>query len=217
MDLNQIKEIATANNLELTDQLKQFAVDISHATLLNAQSVYGMNAVSNEDTLHVDTKVGELSAEIIEKHVFDNDDEDQLQDLIGNAMVLGELYERKKWQEAGHSPNALSSALKDVVSERNRQRNEEYYSDANDDTYVENELVRASASYVNHVVGRSWLYPSKPSAYTSELVPDLWPWSEQAWKPKSPRQDLVRATALLVADIERLDRKELLNKDDKEA
>jgi hypothetical protein len=34
----------------------------------------------------------------------------------------------------------------------------------------------------------------------------LWPWSVQWWKPKDRRRDLVRAGALIVAEIERLDR-----------
>ncbi|BCR41623.1 hypothetical protein KHAB170019_24460 [Acinetobacter baumannii] len=33
-----------------------------------------------------------------------------------------------------------------------------------------------------------------------------WPFADTFWKPKSPRQDLVRAAALLIAEIERLDR-----------
>lgn len=36
--------------------------------------------------------------------------------------------------------------------------------------------------------------------------PDLWPWERAAWKPKDARRDLVRAGALILAEIERLDR-----------
>lgn len=35
-----------------------------------------------------------------------------------------------------------------------------------------------------------------------------WPWSREWWKPKNPRRDLVKAGALIVAEIERLDRLE---------
>jgi len=34
-----------------------------------------------------------------------------------------------------------------------------------------------------------------------------WPWNMVWWKPKNYRRDLVKAAALLVAEIERLDRK----------
>lgn len=34
----------------------------------------------------------------------------------------------------------------------------------------------------------------------------VWPWDWAWWKPKNPRRDLVRAAALIIAEIERLDR-----------
>ncbi|MEB3421767.1 hypothetical protein VK682_24660 [Salipiger manganoxidans] len=34
----------------------------------------------------------------------------------------------------------------------------------------------------------------------------LWPWDRKWWKPTTPRRDLVKAGALIVAEIERLDR-----------
>lgn len=39
-------------------------------------------------------------------------------------------------------------------------------------------------------------------------VPPTWPWGAEWWKPKEPRRDLVRAGALIIAEIERLDRRE---------
>lgn len=44
--------------------------------------------------------------------------------------------------------------------------------------------------------------------YQADGMPDAWPttWAEDWWKPKNPRRDLVRAAALLIAEIERLDR-----------
>ena len=35
----------------------------------------------------------------------------------------------------------------------------------------------------------------------------LWPWAAEWWKPKDCRRNLVRAGALILAEIERLDRK----------
>ena len=42
-----------------------------------------------------------------------------------------------------------------------------------------------------------------------DTVPSPWPWADEWWKPKNPRRDLVRAAALLLAEIERLDREAL--------
>lgn len=107
-------------------------------------------------------------------------------------------------------PSTLQSqAMVDVFNERQRQIEKEGYSTANDDLYRSNELVRAGAGYVNQVVGRSWTYNKEtPEVYQNEEVPEFWPWAESFWKPKSPREDLVRAAALLIAEIERIDRKE---------
>lgn len=102
-----------------------------------------------------------------------------------------------------------SQAMIDVFNERQRQIEKEGYSTANDDLYEENELVRAGAGYVNHVVGRSWTFNKEmPEVYQNEEVPEFWPWDDNFWKPKSPRKDLVRAAALLIAEIERIDREE---------
>jgi hypothetical protein len=43
-------------------------------------------------------------------------------------------------------------------------------------------------------------------------MPEMWPWSREWWKPRNSRRDLVRAAALIVAEIERVDRKEKLAK-----
>lgn len=101
-----------------------------------------------------------------------------------------------------------SKAALDVIGERNRQIEQEYYSIEHDDSYQNNELPRAAASYLNNVVSRGWVFNSVygPEAYQSEEVPDLWPWSDEHWKPKNPRRDLVKAAALIIAEIDRMDR-----------
>lgn len=100
-----------------------------------------------------------------------------------------------------------SKALLDVIKERNRQVNVEEHTHANDDQYQSNELIRGSHSYVGHVIARSWTYSeSTPEKYQSEEPSEFWPWPDETWKPKSPREDLIRATALLLAELERMDR-----------
>ncbi|HCE5729600.1 hypothetical protein ACP0KH_06585 [Pseudomonas aeruginosa] len=37
-------------------------------------------------------------------------------------------------------------------------------------------------------------------------LPFCWPWDKDWWKPTSARRDLVKACALALAEIERLDR-----------
>lgn len=88
-------------------------------------------------------------------------------------------------------------AARDVLAERSRQRTVEGWTDAHDDwDHRHGELALAAAAYAEH------------SARFDELkvCPITWPWDSKSWKPKDRRRDLVRAAALIIAEIERLDR-----------
>lgn len=95
----------------------------------------------------------------------------------------------------------MSKALKDIEAERTRQINQEGWSHEHDDQYQFNELAIAGGLYALNA------HDLSPAHFRSP--PSNWPWSPEWWKPKSAREDLVRAVALLVAEIERIDRKEI--------
>lgn len=115
---------------------------------------------------------------------------------------------KKGWHAAKAQAVPKGFVIKDVINERQRQINQEFYSTENDDEYKQNELLRAAVCYAENVVRRGWVFDSNfgPDVYQEEEVPDLWPWDIDFWKPKNPRRDLVRAAALLIAEIERIDR-----------
>lgn len=85
-----------------------------------------------------------------------------------------------------------SKVLTDVWRERRRQINEEGWSIEHDDAHTMGELAQAAACYAD------------PRAASE----GFWPWDGAWYKPKTDREDYVRAAALLLAEIERLDRKE---------
>jgi hypothetical protein len=97
----------------------------------------------------------------------------------------------------------LSQATIDVIGERRRQQLSEGFSDSHDDKHNYGELADAAATYA-----------MRPSFRRLEMSPydqrkiwqSLWPWEVKWWKPKDRRRDLVRAGALIIAEIERLDR-----------
>jgi hypothetical protein len=60
------------------------------------------------------------------------------------------------------------------------------------------EMARAAATYA--MVGSAGVIDRGDGA------PTTWPWSAQWWKPSDRRRDLVKAGALILAEIERLDR-----------
>lgn len=94
----------------------------------------------------------------------------------------------------------ISQAARDVIAERQRQKTVEGWSEAHDDrNHSAGELARAAAAYAYAGAFRDF--------NRNTLWRRLWPWSWEWWKPKDRRYDLVRAGALILAEIERLDRK----------
>lgn len=91
----------------------------------------------------------------------------------------------------------FSSAVSDVLAERRRQVTSEGYTHEQDDRYTDGELREAAACYLVAEVSPG-------------LVPELWPWPAKYWKPTILRRDLVKAGALILAEIERLDRQTAL-------
>lgn len=99
-----------------------------------------------------------------------------------------------------------AGAWRDVLAERRRQVEAEGWTAAHDDEHGNGEMARAAASYaLEHA---AWTYTETPSARLMEAARSVWPWGKEWWKPCAGRQMLVKAAALILAEIERLDRKE---------
>lgn len=109
-------------------------------------------------------------------------------------------------------PATMPSAIADVIRERQRQLTEERALPALDDQHTELQLARAAAAYAlyapmqtgNIDAGR-WPGPDNNSA-EGIIVNALWPDDFTGFKPADDRRNCVRAAALLLAEIERLDR-----------
>ena len=98
-----------------------------------------------------------------------------------------------------------SSAVTDeILLERIRQIEVNYRLPHNDDSHINGQMAGAAACYLLHDlrIGHDSL-----KHRAAALMKDLWPWSKFYWKPKDHRRNLIRAAALIVAEIERLDRK----------
>lgn len=96
------------------------------------------------------------------------------------------------------------SIVDEVIKERRRQIEDEGFTTLHDDKYDHGELARAGASYAVHS-GFTWFDPYVRIS-NQKKAPSFWPWPSKWWKPKDPRRDLIKAAALIVAEIERLDR-----------
>jgi len=58
------------------------------------------NLVTENDTEALDAKIESFKQDIVQQHNLDIEGEEFLEHLIAKSMKLGELYERKQWQEA---------------------------------------------------------------------------------------------------------------------
>lgn len=103
------------------------------------------------------------------------------------------------------------SVIDEIAAERRRHVEAEGWDSDHDDNHVDGSLAQAAAVYAfGATVGcaeRS-VMDEFGTTGTPHRIHSLWPasWSREWHKPKSRRRDLVRAAALIVAEIERLDR-----------
>lgn len=86
----------------------------------------------------------------------------------------------------------------EIERERIHQIADEGFDAEHDDQYQRLQLARGAACYA---IG------TKDGIVSTALgdIP-IWPWEESWFKPSDPRRNLIKAAALIVAEIERLDR-----------
>lgn len=106
-------------------------------------------------------------------------------------------------QESGNL--AMTRASADVLREREAHHSREGFTNAKDDQYAPGVLGAAGAAYA--IAASDKVHPlfQKDSTFYTRS-PDIWPWSENWWKPTNPRRALVKAAALIIAEIEKMDR-----------
>lgn len=102
------------------------------------------------------------------------------------------------WKAAGISHVAL-----EVLEERQRQITEKGFTPEHDDQWTHGQLAGAAGSYALFSI-----FSDSTRAGLQFSVPEMWPWDDEWWKPKGRRRDLIRAAALIIAEVERIDRQD---------
>lgn len=92
----------------------------------------------------------------------------------------------------------VTDAVRDVLAERARQVSAEGWTSEHDDAHDRGEMAGAGACYALASTTQHWA--------VGQAIKTFWPWAAEWWKPKSPRENLVRSAALILAEIERIDR-----------
>ncbi len=93
-------------------------------------------------------------------------------------------------------PNSgMHRAQYDVAAERYRQYEVEGFQEDRDDKYIDGELAKAAAAFAL-------------SGWMQKADITVWPrsWARSWFKTKNYRRSLVKAGALILAEIERVDR-----------
>lgn len=107
---------------------------------------------------------------------------------IARSFILRRLF------EALHIRNPLSPGALAIVAERRRQIEAEGWTPDHDLDHRKGELALAGATYA--------LYARHDRRH---VCPPEWPWDREWWKQHSFRRDLVKAGALILAEIDRDD------------
>lgn len=142
--------------------------------------------------------------DLLESHLGDSDgylpddlSQEELEDEFPVEAAL-QIAVKLMIETENAAPPALTDAARDVLGERLRQVTAEGWTPAHDDEHEIGELARAAACYAANATG-----------YRLQSRINIWPWDREWWKPSTPRRDLIKAGALILAEIERLDRRAL--------
>lgn len=96
----------------------------------------------------------------------------------------------------------MKTGIELIADERKRQIEKEGYDAKHDRSHTPQVLCRAAVGYALH---------EDYSKLVADAGANLWPWSQELWKPKDQLRNLVRAGALIAAAIDRL---QALNEED---
>lgn len=125
--------------------------------------------------------------------------------VIANATSNPDLFQEavkdllaavRMFRPAPVAGDAQTAAARDVLAERQRQISVEGWTPEHDDRHTTGALATAAGCYAMFTLAYP---PGDPVSF--------WPWSPSWWKPSDEsRRNLVKAGALILAEIERLDR-----------
>lgn len=141
------------------------------------------------------------------EHVYRGVTPDQLQAVISseNSKFAGRIH-------VALNAATPSAAVRDVLAECRRQVDVKGWTPEHDDSHDKGEMARAAISYATAAVWPDRVEQKVMQEHgwsgTPHKLQILWPWDGEWWKPGPARRMLVKAAALVIKEIERIDRKE---------
>lgn len=114
------------------------------------------------------------------------------------------------------------TVIEEIAAERTRQISKEGWTPEHDDEHNKGQMARAAAAYAyfgslpetDLLAERDRERGKQRGSFVHFIISQLFPvwgtayggWGWEWWKPTNRRRDLIKAAALIVAEIERLDR-----------
>lgn len=143
------------------------------------------------DLSMTDDQINDLGRQVFERHCGRPHPFEGLQPWV-IALVREAVLQTQGVPAGVPMSDAARDAARDVLAERQRQISVEGWTPEHDDEHSFEEMAFAASCYA--------------CADEGEAPPAVWPWDWKWWKPKGRRRNLVKAGALILAEIERLDR-----------
>lgn len=145
------------------------------------------------------------------RNIYDEDKVYANWDACRSALdEIKDVFQQIDWDTENELAELLAAApgkkvpqaWLDVQAERLRQVEAEGWMPEHDDAHSHGEMAQAAACYALNAggIGADW-----PDGIRNGSAL-FWPWDGSCWKPTTSRRDLVKACALGLAEIERLDR-----------
>ncbi len=190
----QSHELLIANGNETANLLRHLAnneIDSDYFAVVSECESYGRETEAELSITDFALRAARYVDELVE--ALEKAQHEAAVDWEAAASLNVENQELKR-RIAELESRTVTAAAADVLAERQRQVTAEGWTADRDDGYQNSELADAAACYAIHAHNQGFSTPAH------------WPWSPDWWKQTSPRRDLVKAGALILAEIERLDR-----------
>ncbi|WP_275145326.1 ead/Ea22-like family protein [Citrobacter freundii] len=141
------------------------------------------------------TQQGNIAAALLDEvTTLRRNADDKAPELRTQLIEADNELEALRQRIAELEARAFNLAILDVIAERQRQQSVEGWTPEHDGQYGKSQLLWASSCYLLNTI------------QPFNRIPMDWPWDSSWWKPTNPRRDLVKAGALILAEIERIDR-----------
>jgi hypothetical protein len=95
----------------------------------------------------------------------------------------------------------MKTGIELIAEERQRQTSKEGWTPEHDDQHDNMQLGEAATCYA-----LCYMEGHETTQGEKNEVPPRWPWADEWWKPSDPIRNLVKAGALIAAEIDRLQR-----------